>query len=62
MQGTVIDRSFKKADYIQLKSKERSITAMKFVKFEQNANESFEGQGFKRYFEMLQVVTKAASG
>ena len=52
MQGTVIDRSCKKAENIQLKSKERSITAMKFVKFEPNANENFQGQGFKRSFKI----------
>ena len=38
----------KKAENIQLKSKERSITAMKFVKFESDANEDFQGKGFKR--------------
>ena len=48
MQGTAKDRKSKKAENIQLKSKERSITAMKFVKFEADANEDFQGKGFKR--------------
>ena len=52
MQGTVIDRSCKKAENIQLKSKERSITAMKFVKFESRAKENFQGEWFKRYSEI----------
>ena len=46
MQGTA--KESRKAENIQLKSKERSITAMKFVKFESDANEDFQGKGFKR--------------
>ena len=45
MQGTTKDRWSKKAENIQLKSKERSITAMKFVKFESDANEDFQSEG-----------------
>ena len=52
MQGTIQDSSSEKAENIQLKSKERSITAMKFVKFEPNAYENFQGQGFKRSFKI----------
>ena len=48
MQGTVMDYFSKKAENIQLKSKERIITAMKFVKFEPDLNENFKGKGFKR--------------
>ena len=48
MQGTAKDKYSKKAENIQLKSKKRSITAMKFVKFESDANENFQGKGFKR--------------
>ena len=48
MQGTAKGCFSKKAQNIQLKSKERSITAMKFVKFESDANENFQGEGFKR--------------
>ena len=48
MHGTVKDRYSEKAENIQLKSKERSIIAMKFVKFESDANENFQGKGFKR--------------
>ena len=48
MQATAKDRWSNKAENIQLKSKKRSVTAMKFVKFESNANENFQGQGFER--------------
>ena len=48
MQGTAKGYDSEKAENIQLKSKERSITAMKFVKFESDANEDFQGKGFKR--------------
>ena len=48
MQGTAKNQLSEKAENIQLKSKEWSITAMKFVKFESDANENFEGEGFKR--------------
>ena len=47
MQGTLKDNYWNSAENIQQKSKERSITAMKFVKFESRANEDFQGQGFK---------------
>ena len=47
MQATAKDKYTEKAENIQLKSKERSITAMKFVKFESDANEDFQGKGFK---------------
>ena len=47
MQGTVKGWGSTKAENIQLKSKERSITAMKFVKFESDASENFKGKGFK---------------
>ena len=48
MQGTVRDRWSEKAENIQLKLKERSLTAVKFVKFDSDANEDFQGQGFNR--------------
>ena len=48
MQGNAKDRKSIKAENIQLKSKERSFIAMKFVKFELDANEDFQGDGFKR--------------
>ena len=51
MQGTVNPGYSKTAENIQQKSKERSITAMKFVKFESGAKENFQGQWFKRYSE-----------
>ena len=52
MQGTAKDALSKKAENIQQKSKERSITAMKFVKFESRAKENFQGEWFKRYSEI----------
>ena len=51
MQGTAKDES-KKAENMRLKSKERSITAIKFVKFVFDANENFQGKGFKRDSEV----------
>ena len=48
MQGNAKDYDSEKAENIELKSKESSITAMKFVKFESDANEDFQGKGFKR--------------
>ena len=48
-QGIAEDDFSKKAENIQLQSKEKSIIAMKFVKFESDANENFQGEGFKRY-------------
>ena len=50
MQGTAKNES-KKAENIRLKSKERSITAIKFVR-DLNANENFQGKGFKRDSEV----------
>ena len=47
MQGTAKDYDSKKAEKIQSKSNERSFTAMKFVKFESDANEDFQGKGIK---------------
>ena len=48
MQGTAGNQSsLKKAENIQLKSKERSITAVKFVKFESDPNEDYQGKGSK---------------
>ena len=44
MQGTTED--YRRAENIQLKSRRRSITAMKFVKFELDANLNFLGKGF----------------
>ena len=57
MQGTAKDDWMsKKAENIQLKSKERAVIAMKLVKFEMDAkspmeiaNEAFQGKGFKRF-------------
>ena len=46
-QGTTKYSSSKKAENIQLKTNERTITAMKFVKFESDANEDFQGTGIK---------------
>ena len=56
MQGTAKNES-KKAENMRLKSKERSITAIKFVKFDSDANhydanENFQGKGFKRDSEV----------
>ena len=48
MQGNARDKNSKKAENIQSKSKERSITAMKFVKFKADTNEDFQGDGFNR--------------
>ena len=48
MQGTAKNTLSEKAENIQLKSEETSIRAVKYVKFESNANEDFQGQGFKR--------------
>ena len=55
MQGTVKNFISKKAENIQQKSKEMSITAMKFVKFESRANEDFQGQGFKLCSEIKKI-------
>ena len=52
MQGTAKEKYIEKAENIQLKSKERIITAMKFVKFELDPNENFIGEGFKRGSEI----------
>ena len=52
MQGTTNAGNSRKAENIKLKSKKRVITATKFVKFESDANEDFQGQGFKRCFEI----------
>ena len=49
MQGTAEDQYSEKPENIQLKSKERIITAMKFVKFASDArrvDEDFQGRGF----------------
>ena len=48
MQGTAKYWISKKAKNIQLKSKKRSMTAIKFVKFQSDASEDFQGQGFQR--------------
>ena len=55
MQGTVKDDESEKAENIQLKSKERSNIAMKFVKFESDANENLQGKGFKGGSEVSDV-------
>ena len=49
MQGTAKYDHSQKAENIQSKSKVRSVTAMKFVEFESNANEFFQGRGFKKF-------------
>ena len=50
MQGTAKDDWMsKKAENIKLKTKERCITAMKFVKFESDANKDFKGEGFNSF-------------
>ena len=46
MEGTAKNRSSKKADNIKLKSKQRSITAIKFVNFESRADENLQGKSF----------------
>ena len=51
-EGRVEDRWSKKAGDIFLKSRQSSITAMKFVEFEAESNENFQGQGLKRYSEI----------
>ena len=43
MQGTIPDLSSTKTENIQLKCKERYITAVKFVKFESDPNENCQG-------------------
>ena len=48
MQGTAYDSFSEKAENIQFRCKDRSIIAMKFVKFELDANEDLQGQGSKR--------------
>ena len=53
MQGTAQDSKSEKAQNIQLQSDETSITAMKFVKFESDSNENFQGQGFKRISKLI---------
>ena len=45
-QGLAVDVFDKKAKNIRLKSKEKKISALKFVKFEKDDGEKFEGQGF----------------
>ena len=52
MHGTAKDLESKKAENMQLKSKEKIITAIKFVKFELDPNENFKGKGFKRGSEI----------
>ena len=37
--------SWEKAENIRFKSKEKKIVALKFVKFEKQVGENFEGQG-----------------
>ena len=49
MQGTAKNEWSKKAENIQSKSKARSVTALKFVEFESNAKEDFQGKGFKKF-------------
>ena len=51
MQGTAENFSTKKAENIRLKSKEKIITAMKFVQFESDNEENFQGSGFKQKLE-----------
>ena len=46
MQGTNPNGSWGPAENIRLKSKEKKIVALKFVKFEKDDGENFEGQGF----------------
>ena len=46
MEGTAENMWSKKAENIQLKSKERFITAMKFIKCEPFANGYLQGKGF----------------
>ena len=55
MQGNARDDVSKKAENIRLKSKKRSITAMKFVKFESYAYEDFQGEGLNRDSEVSYV-------
>ena len=44
MEGT--DNVYKKAENIRLKSKEKKILALKFVNFEKEDGENFQGQDF----------------
>ena len=45
-EWTTLGLGFEKAENIRLKSKEKKIIALKFVKFEEDDGENFEGQGF----------------
>ena len=45
-EGTALELGVEKAENIRLKSKEKKIIALKFVKFEKDDGENFEGQGF----------------
>ena len=46
MQGTAVHEFDEKGENIRLKSKEKKIVALKFVKFAKDDGENFEGQGF----------------
>ena len=46
MQGTAVHEFDEKGENIRLKSIKNEILALKFVKFEKDAGEKFEGQGF----------------
>ena len=49
MQGNAKHDRSKKVENIQSKSKARSVTAIKFVEFESDAKEYFQGKGFKKF-------------